>query len=70
MRFIIVLVSVLFLGGVAAACALWAGISQGGPIAFACGAFVVAFGLPAVLTQDANWCVSGNEPALRWHQHG
>ena len=69
MRFIIVLLAVLFLGGVAAACALWAGISQGGPIAFACGGFIVAAGLPVVLAQDANWCVSGNEPALRWHQN-
>jgi hypothetical protein len=70
MRFTLVLLAALFLGGVAAACALWAGISQGGPIAFACGSFFVAVGLPVVLTQDANWCVSGNEPAPRWRQYG
>jgi len=59
---------VFFLAGVAAACAFWAGISQGAPIAFVLGGLMLATGLSVGLAQDANWCVSGNEAEVHWRR--
>lgn len=54
------------LGGVAAACTFWAGIDEGGPIAFLLAGSALAVLMPVIIDRVANWGVPGDEPALSW----
>lgn len=65
MRFVVALGGLMLLGAIAASCALWAGVEQGAPIAFALGGFTLAIILPVGLGQLGNWGMPGDEPALR-----
>jgi hypothetical protein len=58
----------MLLGAVAASCVFWAGVEQGGPIAFALGGFTLAIIVPVGLGQMGNWGMPGDEPAPRWRR--
>ena len=66
MRVLLLLGALLFLGGVAAACAFWAGAEAGAPVAFACGGGLLAIITPTLIGQWGNWGVPGDEPRLTW----
>lgn len=68
MRVVLVLAAFLLLGSVAAACAFWAGIAAGGPVAFALGGFLIAVMVPIGMGQLGNWEVPGDEPRLGWRR--
>lgn len=58
---------VLFLlGGVAAACTYWAGISEGAPIAFLLGGSTLAVLIPVAIDWLGNWGVPGDEHGMEW----
>ncbi|MGH3185296.1 MAG: hypothetical protein ACRD1G_02060 [Acidimicrobiales bacterium] len=67
MRIVLLLGAALFLGGVAAACVFWAGVSEAAPVAFALGGFALAIGITVGIGQLGNWGVPGDEPPLGWH---
>ena len=66
MRYVAVLAVLLFLGGVAAAIALWAGAGEGAAIAVVLGGAAVTVALPVVTGQLGRWGVPGDEPPLSW----
>ena len=66
MRVLLALAAILLLGSVAAACAFWAGVTAGGPVAFALGGFLIAVVVPMGVGQLGNWGVPGDEPRLHW----
>lgn len=66
MRTIIVLASILILGALTAACAYWAGVSQGAPIAFALAGLALCILGPVGINQLGDWGEPGDEPTLRW----
>lgn len=67
MRIVCALGAMLFLGGVAAACVFWAGVSEAGPVAFALGGFALMIAAPIGMNQLGNWGVPGDEPSVGWH---
>lgn len=66
MRVLVGLGATLFLGALAAACAYWAGASQGAPIALALAGLSLSIAAPVGIGQLGNWGVPGDEPKLRW----
>jgi hypothetical protein len=68
MRFVLALAGVMLLGALAAACAFWAGIDQGAPIAFALSGFTLAILVPVGVGQMENWDMPGDEPPLPWRR--
>jgi hypothetical protein len=69
-RYVALLTLVLFLGAVAAACALWAGVAQGGAIAVVLGGAALTVALPVVTGQLGRWGVPGDEPPLSSRRPG
>lgn len=66
MRIVSALGVVLFLGGVVAACLVWAGQSGAAGYALALGGFGLGIGITVAITQLGNWGVPGDEPPLGW----
>ncbi len=66
MRALIVLGTTMLLGALAGACAFWAGVRQGAPIALALAGFTLVIGIPVGIGQLGNWGVPGDEPKIRW----
>jgi len=64
---VLALGAAVFLGGVAAACAFWAGVSAAAPVAFVLGGLTFAIGVPIAINQLGNWGVPGDEPSIDWH---
>lgn len=68
MRIMLALGGALFLGGVAAACLFWAGVSQGAPIAFTLGDLALVTVIPLAIGQMGNWGVPGDVPPFNWRR--
>ena len=64
MRVILVIAVLLILGGLAAACAFWAGADTAAPVAFALGLMSLTIVVPVWIGQLSNWGVPGDEPRL------
>lgn len=70
MRYLAISAVVLLLGGVAAACALWAGVKDAGAVAVFLGGAALTAGIPVLSEQLGRWGVPGDVPPLLRHRAG